>query len=53
MGALVAAPSPGAQSLTPFTAADMLKVAIDFENRILSWYDKHLKAAMRPATTQQ
>jgi dipeptidyl aminopeptidase/acylaminoacyl peptidase len=26
---------------------------IDFENRIVAWYDKHLKAEARPATTQQ
>lgn len=27
--------------------------SIDFENRILAWYDKYLKADTRPTTTQQ
>lgn len=27
--------------------------SIDFENRILAWYDKHLKADTRPPTTPQ
>jgi dipeptidyl aminopeptidase/acylaminoacyl peptidase len=27
--------------------------SIDFENRILAWYDKHLKTETRPTTTQQ
>ena len=57
--------SPRAQSLAAFTAEDMLKVAtasvldvteaetIDFENRMVVWYDSHLKAESRPPTTQE
>jgi dipeptidyl aminopeptidase/acylaminoacyl peptidase len=27
--------------------------SVDFENRILAWYDKYLKAQIRTTTTQQ